>query len=477
MLPIVVLSLAGIALLFLGFMKSRALLLPGTLVLLVLALVANFYDWGKTYTYFNGMLVINNLAMIFSGITLLSAFMVVALSGGIIDDDDAQPAEYYAILLFSLVGAVMMTGFENLVMLFVGIEILSVAMYILTGSDKRNLRSNEAALKYFLMGSFATGFLLFGMALLYGATGTFTITGIGAAANDIIRAQTSPLLLYTGMFMLLIGMLFKVSAAPFHFWTPDVYDGAPTLFTAFMSTVVKTAGFAALLRVLLVCFGTTRVYDYWVMALVVVTVLTLLIGNVTAVYQNSFKRMMAYSSISHAGYLLIGLVGLSQQSNEAIAFYSLAYSLATISAFGILMLVDRNRPLNAVNIGDQTTLAPAGETYDAFNGLARQNPLLGFVMAVSMLSLAGIPLTAGFWGKFMVFSTAASRGAIWLLVVAVLMSAVGIYYYFRVVIAMYFREGQGTPIRVAPVYRYVLIAATVLTLALGIMPGLFGRLM
>lgn len=477
MLPIVVLSVSGIALLFLGFMKSRALLIPATLALLVLAAVTNFYDWNKTYTYFNGMLVINNLSMIFTGIVLLSAFMVVALSGSLIDDEDAQPAEYYAILLFSLVGAIMMTGFENLIMLFVGIEILSVAMYILTGSDKRNLRSNEAALKYFLMGAFATGILLFGMALLYGATGTFTITGIGATASTILKNQSSPLLLYTGMFMLLIGMLFKVSAAPFHFWTPDVYDGAPSLFTAFMSTVVKTAGFAALLRVLLVSFSASAVYDYWAQALIIVTVLTLLIGNITAVYQSSFKRMMAYSSISHAGYLLIGLVGLSKQSNGAIAFYSLAYSLATISAFGILLLVANNRPLNAANVGDQSTLAPAGENYDAFNGLARQNPLLGFVMAVSMLSLAGIPLTAGFWGKFMVFSTAASRGATWLLVVAVLMSAVGIYYYFRVVIAMYFREGQVGTIRVAPFYRIVLIAATVLTIVLGIMPGLFQRLL
>lgn len=476
MLPIVVLSIAGIALLFLGFMKSRALLLPATLACLVLALIANFYDWGQTYTYFNNMLIVNKMVMIFSGIALLSAFMVVALSSSLIDDDDAQPAEYYAILLFSLVGAIMMTGFENLIMLFVGIEILSLAMYVLTGSDKRNLRSNEAALKYFLMGSFATGILLFGMALLYGATGTFTITGIGATVSSMVANQTSPLLLYTGMFMLLIGMLFKVSAAPFHFWTPDVYDGAPTLFTAFMSTVVKTAGFAALLRVMLVSFSAGAIYSYWIAGLLVVTVLTLLIGNITAVYQNSFKRMMAYSSISHAGYLLIGLVGLSGQSQSAVAFYSLAYSLSTISAFGILLLVANNRPINAVNIGDQATLARTDEHYDAFNGLARQNPLLGFVMAVAMLSLAGIPLTAGFWGKFMVFSTAASRGTTWLLVVAVLMSAVGIYYYFRVVIAMYFREGQANTIRVAPFYRFVLIAATVLTIVLGVAPGLFQRL-
>ena len=473
MLPIILLSLSGIALLFLGFKKSRALLLPATLLLLLTAFVANFLDWGKTYMYFRDMLFVDNLAMIFTGIVLLSTFMVVSLSGSLADDDDAQLAEYYAILLFSLVGAIMMIGFENLIMLFVGVEILSVAMYILTGSDKRNLRSNEAALKYFLMGAFATGILLFGMALLYGATGSFVLSGIGNYAHGATNAGGSMLLFYVGMFMLLIGMLFKVSAAPFHFWTPDVYDGAPSLFTAYMSTVVKTAGFAALLRILSVSFS--GVYDFWWLAMATVTVLTLLIGNVTAVYQTSFKRMMAYSSISHAGYLLIGLVGLSQGSKQAIAFYSLAYSLSTIAAFGVLMVVARNRPLNAAAFGDQTTLAPGGENYDAFNGLAKQNPLLGFVMAVSMLSLAGIPLTAGFWGKFMVFSAAADRGAVWLLVVAVLMSAVGVYYYFRVIIAMYFREGQTSFVRVAPFYRIVLIVATALTLVLGLLPGLFQR--
>ena len=241
--------------------------------------------------------------------------------------------------MFSLVGAVMMVGFQNLIMLFVGVEILSVSMYVLTGSDKRNLRSNEAALKYFLMGAFTTGIMLFGMALLYGATGSFTLSGIASyAANPQVGLS---LLLYVGLLMLLIGLLFKVSAAPFHFWTPDVYDGAPTIFTAFMSTVVKTAGFAALFRLLSVSF--MGVYQFWWVILAVITAITLIISNVTAVYQNSFKRMMAYSSISHAGYLFIGLASLGAQTKQAIVFYSLAYSIATISAFGVLLLVSQQR--------------------------------------------------------------------------------------------------------------------------------------
>lgn len=460
MLPIILLSVFGIALLFLGFAKSKAILLPATLLFIAIALGSAFVDWGKTYLYFNEMLLSNNLAIAFTVIVLVSAFMVVTLSSSFIEDDSAQPAEYYAIMLFSLVGAIMMIGFENLIMLFIGLEILSVAMYVLTGSDKRNLRSNEAALKYFLMGAFATGIMLFGMALLYGATGSFVISDIRAyAANGATLG--SPLLLFMGMLMVLIGMLFKVSAAPFHFWTPDVYEGAPTLFTAFMSTVVKTAGFAALFRLLSVSF--VGIYGFWGIILTVITVLTLLVSNLTAVYQSSFKRMMAYSSISHAGYLLIALTAIGQQTKQALVFYSLAYSVATIAAFGVLLLVNRHQTAE----GKATD-----ESYDAFNGLARQNPVLGFTMAVSMLSLAGIPLTAGFWGKFMVFTTAADRGIIWLLVVAVLMSAVGIYYYFRVIIAMYLRDGQTSVIRVAPFYKYMLIAATILTIVLGIMPGL-----
>ena len=463
MLPIVLLSVFGLALLFLGFLKSKAVLLPATLLFLLVTLAANFIDWNKTYLYFNDMLRTDNLTMVFTAIVLGSAFMVVALTRGFSDDDDSQPAEYYGIMLFSLVGAIMMIGFENLIMLFVGVEILSVAMYILTGSDKRNLRSNEAALKYFLMGAFTTGIMLFGMALLYGATGSFTLAGIGAyAANPQVGLS---LLLYVGLLMLLIGLLFKVSAAPFHFWTPDVYDGAPTIFTAFMSTVVKTAGFAALFRLLSVSF--IGVYQFWWTVLAIITALTLVAGNITAVYQNSFKRMMAYSSISHAGYLLIGLAALGAGTKQALVFYSLAYSVATIAAFGVLILVAQQRSTQTLSGGGVTT-----ESFDVFNGLARQNPLLGFAMAVSMLSLAGIPLTAGFWGKFYMFSTAAERGQIWLLVVAVLMSAVGIYYYFRVIIAMYFRDGATEPILVAPFYRYVLLAATILTLGLGILPGL-----
>ncbi len=460
MYPIVLLSVLGIVTLFLGFSKSKNILLPAVLLFLAIALAGNFFEWNKgPLLYFYDMFRVDNLTLAFNGIILASAFMIVAISGGFQDNAEAEPAEYYALMLFSLVGAIMMVGFEHLIMLFIGVEILSVAMYVLTGSNKRNLRSNEAALKYFLMGAFATGIMLFGMTLLYGATGSFKLGEIQAFVSTTQQAAPS-YILYAGLLLLLIGMLFKVSAAPFHFWTPDVYEGAPTIFTTFMSTIVKTAGFAALYRLLSHSF--TGVYGFWWLVIAVIAILTLLVGNIGATTQNSFKRMMAYSGISHAGYLLIALTALSKPTQNAIVFYSLAYSLSTIAAFGVLILVSK----------EKTFEGQPDERYDAFNGLAKKNPFLAFVVTVSMLSLAGIPLTAGFWGKFFVFSSAADRGIIWVPAIAVLMSVVGIYYYFRVIIASYLKEGEIAEIRVAPFYKFILIVATVLTIVFGLAPGL-----
>lgn len=465
MYPIVLLSVFGIVTLFLGFSKSKNILLPATLLFLAIALGANFLDWNQgPLLYFYDMLRVDKLTMAFGGIVLISAFMIVAISGGFQDDNDSEPAEYYALMLLSLVGALMMIGFEHLIMLFLGVEILSVAMYVLTGSNKRNLRSNEAALKYFLMGAFATGFMLFGMALLYAATGTFNIVQIKSFILTA-HAATPSFILYGGLLLLLIGMLFKVSAAPFHFWTPDVYEGAPTIFTTFMSTIVKTAGFAAIYRIMDQSFS--GIYNFWWLLIAVIAVLTLLVGNIGATSQNSFKRMLAYSGISHAGYLLIAVTAMTKPSQNAIVFYSLAYSLSTICAFAVLILVSKQ---NAIE-------GQPDERYDAFNGLAKNNPVLAFILTVSMLSLAGIPLTAGFWGKFFVFSSAADRGIIWITVAAVLMSTVGIYYYFRVIIASYLREGNTSTIRVAPFYLVILVVATFFTLLFGLAPGLLEGLL
>ncbi|OUJ73850.1 NADH-quinone oxidoreductase subunit N [Hymenobacter crusticola] len=465
MTSIVLLSVLGIANLFLGFLRSNRILLPAALVILLLAFGANVLDWGAApQSYFNNMLTIDNYSVAFTGIVVLTTLLLLPFSEKYVHDGEANLAEYYSLLLFALVGAIMMVSYDNMLMLFVGIEILSISMYVLAGSDKRNVRSNEAALKYFLMGSFATGILLFGIALVYGATGTFQLTQIGAGVANPANASFMPML-YIGMLLMFIGIGFKVSAAPFHYWTPDVYEGTPTFFTAFMSTVVKTAGFAAFLKLLLFAFSTAQ--SFWVPTIMAMTVLTLLIGNVGAVAQSSAKRMLAYSSISHAGYLFIGLVALNGKLSEnGIFFYSLAYSIATVASFAVLKLVIDQRQR---------------EDYDGLNGLAKTNPLLAFVLTVAMLSLAGIPLTGGFFGKFFLFGAAVDKGYIGLVVFAVVMSMVGIYYYLRPVIAMYMRpaadEAATTPIVVSGFQSAVLVILALLTILLGVLPGIASSLL
>lgn len=466
---IILLSALGLGNLFMGFRRSNRLLLPVAMLILLVVFGVNFTDWNAgPQSFFHDMLVVDNFSVAFTGIVVLTALLLLPFSQKYAHDGEANLAEYYSLLLFSLVGAIMMVSYNHLLMLFLGIEILSVAMYVLAGADKRNLRSNEASLKYFLMGAFATGILLFGMALVYGATGAFELRNISFAVQNPANDSLQPML-YMGMLLMLIGIGFKVSAAPFHFWTPDVYEGTPTFFTAFMSTVVKTAGFAAFLKLLVQAFPAASAQGLWLPTLTAMCVLTLLIGNVGAVAQTSTKRMLAYSSVSHAGYLLIGLVAFNGQMEGASAnglfFYSLAYSVATIAAFGVVKIVADQRQR---------------EDYNGFNGLAKTNPLLAFVLTVAMLSLAGIPLTGGFFGKFFIFSAAVENGYIGLVVFAVVMSMVSIYYYLRPIIAMYMRDTDADTAEALPVTSFqsaALLLLAVLTVVLGVLPGLLSGIL
>jgi NADH-quinone oxidoreductase subunit N len=469
MLSIILLSVSGLANLFLGFLRSNRLLLPVVLLVLAAVLAVNLLgldtgvlaSWNAS-PYLNDMLVFDRYAQVFTAVMVLTALLLLPFSQKYVQDGNPNLAEFYSLLLFSLVGAIMMVSYNNVLILFLGIETLSIAMYVLAGSDKSNLRSNESALKYFLMGSFATGVLLFGIALLYGATGTFELARMGAAVRALPTADASLApMMYIGILLMLIGIGFKISAAPFHFWTPDVYEGAPTVFTGFMSTIVKTAGVAGFFKLLTVAFGGDTT-GFWLPTLTAMLVLTLLIGNVGAVAQQNAKRMLAYSSISHAGYLLLALVSLKSGilSANAIFFYSLAYSIATVAAFGVLALVYNQR---------------GRDDYEGLNGLAKTNPLLALAMTVSMLSLAGIPLTGGFFGKLYLFSAAAEQGYIWLVVFAVVMSAIGIYYYLRPIMAMYMRpatEGAEGPVAVTGLQSVVLVVLVGLTVLLGVAPFL-----
>jgi NADH-quinone oxidoreductase subunit N len=342
-------------------------------------------------------------------------------------------------------------------MLFIGIEIMSVSLYILAGIRKNDFASNEAALKYFLMGAFSTGFLLFGITLIYGASGSFDLEGI----RSFVATHPHDIdpIFYTGILLIIIGLCFKVGAAPFHFWTPDVYEGAPSLITAYMSTVVKVAGFAAFLRLFSASF--ILMADFWAPVLMIITIITLFIGNITALYQQSFKRMLAFSSISHAGYLLFAIVAIGAGSANSVFVYATAYSIASIVAFGALILVRQ-----------QT----GSDNFEGFNGLAKRNPFLALVLTISMLSLAGIPLTAGFIGKFYMFTGALANYKFWLVIIAVVNAIISIFYYFRVIIAMYFRSAERAEVEVPPYYKFVLGLSALATILIGIYPSIISAL-
>lgn len=454
MYPIISLSITGLLTLFLGFStKSRQILLPFTVLFLAIGFGLNLFDWNAPGLYFSDMVKVDNFNLIVCSIIIISAILIVGLTNTFKNFENAQPAEYYAIMQFSVVGAIMMVTFQNIIMLFLGLEILSVSMYILTGSDKRNIRGNEAAIKYFLMGAFATGIFLFGVAMLYGAGGTFDIGHLNGYA---LQSVNTPLFFYIGMSLLLIGLLFKVSAAPFHWWTADVYEGAPTIFTLFMSTIVKTAGFMAIYKMLSIPFSSEK--EFLHLLLVIIIIASLVLGNFGALKQLSFKRMLAFSSVSHAGYMLLALLGMTALTSSGLAFYIVAYNLATISAFGVLMIVSKEEYLNG----------RPNENLNIFNGLLKRNSFLAFTLIIAMLSLTGIPLTAGFMGKFFVFQEAS--GTLWILVVAVIASAVGLLYYFKPILSVFKVNDNESSIEVNPLHKFILIITTFGTVLLGLIP-------
>jgi len=461
MAAIITLSLLGILVLYLGLYKAKSALLPVTLLGLLIALGFEVSLWNKMEgPIFNGMINFDHFGLAFSILCIVVTGFILLLSKEYFSSISQNVAEYYCLILFSLTGALMVCSYHNFAMLFIGIEVMSVALYILVGIRKTDFHSNEAALKYFLMGAFSTGFLLFGITLIYGATGTFDISGV----RDYLvnNPQNVSALFYSGILLLLVGLCFKVGAAPFHFWTPDVYDGAPILITSYMSTVVKVASFAAFLRLFSTVF--IPLHDFWTPVLLVVIIITLFIGNISAMMQTSFKRMMAYSSISHAGYMLFAIVAIGVSSTAGMFTYATAYSLASVIAFGALILVKRSQ---------------GSDQFIAFNGLGKRNPLLALVITISMLSLAGIPLTAGFIGKFMMFNIAMQDYHIILLLVAVVNAAIAVFYYLKVVVHMYFKTADNAEavLKVPLNFQIVLVVAAILTIVIGVYPDCIIRLL
>ena len=411
----------------------------------------SFMLWGGADA--SGPLALDSYALFFNVIFCLAGALTVLMSDSYLDMTKIRQGEYYALLLFAAVGMVLMAAATDLITIFLGLETMSVAVYVLAGIWHQRLVSNEAALKYFLLGAFASGFLLYGMALIYGATGSLQL----AVIAEQVAAQGSSTLLVVGMGLLLVGFGFKVAAAPFHVWTPDVYEGSPTTITAFMAVGVKAAAFAAFARVFLHTLD--AVHTEWQGVVWVIAALTMTVGNLTALPQTNIKRMLAYSSVAHAGYVLMAMVAGKDLGGAALMYYLVAYGFMNLGAFGVVVSLNRQGQPN--------------EELNDYAGLGFRYPALGMAMAIFMLSLTGVPPLVGFTGKFYVFSAAVEAGYIGLAIIGVLNSAVSAYYYVRVIVTMYMQEDEKA-LEIAalrPTLSLAIIIAAAGTVLLGVFPS------
>jgi NADH-quinone oxidoreductase subunit N len=452
---IILTAIWGVVMMFGGvFFKKSSMAKYWAVAGIIIILTANILEFFG-HPFFNidtkGMLRFDSFGLHFNTIVFACTLLFFLLNGRDFEKVGVHVSEYFSLMFFVLCGVSILSSFNTLLLLFLGIEILSIPLYILTGSDKKNLKGNEASLKYFLMGAFSTGLLLMGIALIYGGNslGSFYIDAINLGTGSM------PVLIGAGLVFMLVAMSFKVSAAPFHFWAPDVYEGAPSVVTSFMMTIVKIAAFLAFFRLFEASFG--MMHHQWQMLIVVITAATLLIGNVTAVFQQSVKRMLAYSSISHAGFMMFALFALNDTAKEGILLYAAAYSVATIGIFAIL-----------IKLTDYSI--------QGFNGLGKKQPLLALTATIFLLSLTGIPLTGGFTAKFYILMAAVKDGhQIWLVVFAVICAAIGAVYYFRVIQAIYFKEpvaGINDTINTTSGYKWLLVITVAIIILLGVVPGL-----
>jgi NADH-quinone oxidoreductase subunit N len=455
---IISLSVLGVLVLFLGALKKKSWLLPLILSGLLVSLGMTVMHWNLNRSLFGNMLLIDNTGIAFSAVMIFSTFLIFMFAAQYYKDVVRPLDDIYAIMIFALVGAVLMSYYGNLIMLFIGIETLSIALYVLAGSHKEDITSNEATLKYFLLGSFLSGFLLFGIALIYGSSGSFDLNAIHLFVVEHAPGGLPPMF-KAGLFLLIIGLSFKIAIAPFHFWAPDVYEGTPTLLTAFMATVVKTASVVAMYRFFSIAFF--GIHGVWEMTVAVLAAFTIIIGNVTGLYQPNLKRMLAYSSISHSGYMMLAMVAFSARSANALLYYTLTYSVATMAAFAILILVREAR---------------GNDYFGSFNGISKRYPIEAFTLAAAMLSLTGIPPLAGFIGKYFLFAAAIEQGWLWLVLISILGSAISVGYYFKPIIAMYFRDEQGTELTPGFSYRIHVLLLALLILVLGLFPSLLSGL-
>jgi len=427
--PEIFLAVAGLALLLIGIpMRQRGIRLVSMLAVASAAVTAVLVLWlsrpGESAQLILGdMLVIDQTAVFFKLLLLTAAAVTILMAAGYLERSGYGGGEFTALILFATLGMFIMASGANLASLYVGLELMALSVYVLVGYFKAETKSNEGAIKYFVLGALSSGVLLYGISLVYGATGTLELEVI---RQQLTAVPDNNLTLLLGILLVSFGMLFKVAAVPFHVWTPDAYEGAPTPVTAFMSVAPKAAAFAMFLRLFAVAFAPE--VDYWRTILWIASAATMIYGNVAALTQDNVKRMLAYSSIAHAGYVLMGLVAANEMGTWSVLFYMLVYAFMNLGAFGFVILLESR--------------GYAGQTITDYAGLSRAHPAAAAGMLWFMLALAGIPPTAGFMGKLYLFGAAVNAGYIGLTVIAVIMSAVSLYYYFRIVVQMYLRDGD-----------------------------------
>jgi NADH-quinone oxidoreductase subunit N len=394
---------------------------------IVAVLFVTLSFWGGAGQAFGGMVVLDNFSLFFNIVICYATALILLLSMDYLRRRGIESGEYYILVCLAALGMMLMASATDLIVIFLALELMSLSLYVLAGFFRTELSSGEASMKYFLLGAFASGFFLYGIALVYGATGTTNLDRIAALLGQ--GALVKDPLLFIGMGFLLVGFGFKISAVPFHMWVPDVYEGAPTSVTALIATGSKAAAFATLLRTLLSAMKVAQAE--WALLFWALAVLTMTVGNVVAIAQSNLKRMLAYSSVAHVGYMLVGVVAGGALGNGGVLFYLLVYTFTTAGAFGVILLLERAHA-EAVTLSD-------------YSGLATRHPLLALTLSIFLLSLIGIPPTAGFVGKFYLFGAAVGSGHIWLAVIGVLNSAVAAYYYLRLIVYMYMREPEGAP--------------------------------
>jgi NADH-quinone oxidoreductase subunit N len=440
----------GVLCLLFEILNLRKAIVPITIIGLLAVLGLNVSEFGASTSYYNNMIVVDKFSVAFSSLFIVLAIFLVALGHKFYENHQSKISDFIAIKVFLLAGCVSMVSFGNLAMFFLGIEILSISLYVLAASNRMNVKSNEAGMKYFLMGSFASGIILFGICLIYGAIGSFDMRIIQEAGMSADVEEW----FYIGVILLGIGMLFKIAAVPFHFWAPDVYEGSPSLTTATMSTLAKVTAMATFFKLMSVM--NVNLPETSQTVLVVIAILSMTVGNIMALKQTNVKRILAFSGISHAGFMVMTLLNVTSSAG-ILLYYASAYSLAGIAAFSVLLYVCKNRD---------------NEDITNFHGLGKTNPLLAGILTASLLSMAGIPIFSGFFAKLFLLTQTLQSGYLGLVIIAVINSIISVGYYFKLILAMYSKEPNETRTGTPFVIYAVAIVSILLNIVLGLFPSL-----